>query len=284
MLILSGEIMYMKYIYPHLPAVFTGAFFRIGGNGLANCMFIVARAVVLSKHFECELLEPTWFNFSPGAYMRRQADKRHYLGLFKTKGFLSKMRKWWILHWKKNDLKIVSGLGGYFEDILSYHSEVSNYFASVINPNQLLKVCAFDFRKTVAIHIRLGDYDSKRRIPISWYVSCIEIANRLANGQASFLLFSDGKDSELSELLILPNIKRVFMGSAVADICAMSKCNFLIGSDSTFSGWAAYLGQTPCIFARKHYGAVLCDSSREAVTFFPKDHVIWQTFERIFNE
>ena len=51
----------------------------------------------------------------------------------------------------------------------------------------------------------------------------------------------------------------------IADIYAISKCCFMIGSDSTFSGWGAFLGQVPCVFFRKHYGQVLMDKSKEIV-------------------
>ena len=67
------------------------------------------------------------------------------------------------------------------------------------------------------------------------------------------------------ELTSIPNVERVFFGNAISDIFAISKCCYMIGSDSTFSGWGAFLGQVPCVFYRKHYGPVLKDSSKEIV-------------------
>lgn len=46
----------------------------------------------------------------------------------------------------------------------------------------------------------------------------------------------------------------------------------MIGSDSTFSGWGAFLGQVPCVFYRKHYGPVLKDQSKEIVE---TDEILW---------
>ena len=80
-----------------------------------------------------------------------------------------------------------------------------------------------------------------------------------------YLIFSDGSDAELKDLFDLPNVQRVFFGNAISVIYAISKCCYLIGSDSTFSGWGAFLGQVPCLFYRKHYGRVLKDQSREIV-------------------
>ena len=55
------------------------------------------------------------------------------------------------------------------------------------------------------------------------------------------------------------------LNNAMADIYAISRCRYLIGSDSTFSGWGAFLGQVPCVFFRKHYGKVLRDEANERV-------------------
>lgn len=92
-----------------------------------------------------------------------------------------------------------------------------------------------------------------------------KILAKSREGQFRFLLFSDGTDEELRDLTSLPDVERVFFGNAIADIYAISKCCYMIGSDSTFSGWGAFLGQVPCVFFRKHYGRVLVDESKETV-------------------
>jgi len=61
----------------------------------------------------------------------------------------------------------------------------------------------------------------------------------------------------LKELITIPNVKRVFYGNAMADIWALSKCKIIIGSDSTFSGGGAYIGQKPIVFRKCHFGRVL---------------------------
>ena len=122
----------------------------------------------------------------------------------------------------------------------------------------------FDFTNCVAIHVRLGDFVEQRRVPISWYKLKIE-SLKMVHPDYKFCLFSDGKDEELIELTSMADVKRVFFGNAIADIFAISKCCYLIGSDSTFSGWGAFLGQVPSVFYRKHYGPVLKDRSLEIV-------------------
>lgn len=85
------------YIYPKIPAVKTYSFFRVGGNGLANCMFVAARAAVKAKKLKLQFIEPTWFNLSIGTYLRGQKDKRHYLGLFNHYSYIYGLRKAFLL-------------------------------------------------------------------------------------------------------------------------------------------------------------------------------------------
>jgi hypothetical protein len=266
-----------NFIYAKLPAVKCTSLFRIGGNGLANCMFVAARAFVYAKKYNLELIEPTWFNFSLGTYLRGQKDKRHYLNIFDRYNSNSGLKKIFLLNVKsKNDISefdfqientiyVTEGLGNYFGDILDSHYDVNEYFTKIINKDISKKINEFDFKKTISVHIRLGDYSEELRTPLKWYVDNIKFINGLTNGSYRFLIFSDGDDVEINDVLELENTKRVFFGSAVGDILAISKTNIMIGSDSTFSGWGSFLGQVPSIFEKKHFGRILKDESKELV-------------------
>lgn len=87
----------MKFIYPCLGAYDMG-FVRISGPGLANCMFVAARAYQYSKEMGASMVSPSWFKFSIGPYIRREKDKRHYLGLFKSYG-ITGLKKCQIIRW-----------------------------------------------------------------------------------------------------------------------------------------------------------------------------------------
>lgn len=252
-----------KYVYPQVPG-HDFYLFRIMGSGLSNCLFVYARAIVYAYHTGAKIVSPTWFNLGIGPYIRHQKDKRHYLGLFISKGEISGLNKVFKLLLDKGNVEIVSGLNDYFKSILDESEIVASYIESHVNPVVLKRLDGFDFTNCVAVHIRLGDYPESVRVPIAWYKRKIEdIRNK--NPEYKFLIFSDGCDDELIELISMQNVKRVFLGNAIADILAISRCCYLIGSDSTFSGWGAYLGQVPCIFFRKHYGPILKDGSKEIV-------------------
>lgn len=258
--------MSLSFIYPKLPSAYwTSPFCRFSGNGLANCLFVYAKAIKAAKETGAKLITPTWLNFSIGPYLRQEKDKRHYYGLFTSKEEISGLAKCTLLTFNKKRIKVIDSMDGYFEDILDDAQEISEYIENHVCSHIKYNVDAFDFSNCIAVHVRLGDYPENVRVPISWYVEKIKEKKQL--GDYKFLLFSDGSDEELSQLIEIPNVERFYFGNAIADILAISKCCYLIGSDSTFSGWGAYLGQVPCVFYRKHYGRVLKDSTSEIVEF-----------------
>ncbi len=266
----------MNYIYPKLPAKYTYPWFRIGGNGLANCLFVYARAIISSQKHKLPIIAPAWFNLSVGPYIRNEADKRHYLNLINSNGEISGLKKCVILltH-KKNDellsfdendentVIVVNGLKDYFKSLLYNSKLVSKYLNDHINPSIIEKVNTFDFKKCIAVHIRLGDYSKERRTPLEWYAE--KIKSYPESDKYKFLIFSDGDNKELSSILKIPNVQKVFFGNALADIIAISRCCYLFASDSTFSAWGAYLGQVPSCFYKRHFGQVLDNSQNEIV-------------------
>lgn len=254
-----------SYVYPKLPAQLTTPWIRFGGSGLANCMFVAARAFVKANRESRQFVDPAWVNFSIGPYRRGEADKRHYTGIFRHYGECKGVRKAFILWVLRRQVVIEEGLGNYFEDIIDDAPLIRSCFEKIIRPEIFNALASFDFSDTIAVHIRLGDYPQSRRVPMNWYSDLIEKINNLTQSQYRVLIFSDGTDDELKTLLALPNVQRVFFGNALGDIWALSKCRFLVGSDSTFSGWGAYLGQVPTVFFRKHYGRVLQNPLDELV-------------------
>jgi hypothetical protein len=235
-------------------------------------MFVAARAFIIAQQKNYIMITPTWAKLSPGPYLRREKDKRLYIGLFKSYGISGFKKAFFLLTKKKIDLNLchsqlgivhIEGLHNYFEDLLPHQSLVKSYFNQIIRPDAIGLLSKFDFTNTIGIHIRLGDYIPELRTNISWYIQIVNKIELLHKNRFRYLIFSDGKDDEFRSLLELPRTVRVFFGNALADIVALSRCHFIIGSDSTFSGWGAFLGQRPAIFPRKHFGQVLLNGNNE---------------------
>ena len=259
----------MKCIYPSLSNLDLG-FFRLGGAGLANCMYVAARAYSYSLRYNAELIEPTWEKISIGPILRGEQDKRHYIGLF-DKPFMHGLKKLKQIYKKmiaESEIETfvsstdgvlkVSGLGNYFQDL--NQKESAEYFNLIIKEHIKEIIDSENFDNVVAVHVRLGDYSSSQRTPIMWYRDMIKIVSDY-NPDLKFYVFSDGSDEELESIIELPHVERKFFGNALADILAISRCKLVLASDSTFSAWGAFLGNVPIIFPKRHFPPVYKNNS-----------------------
>lgn len=252
-----------KYIYPCLSPQDWG-WFRLSGAGLANTMFVAARAYINAKEQGLEMLSPTWRKWGIGPWLRGERDKRVYSRLFYNKG-ISGFRKLWILKFQKSKLVTYQGNGAHFVDLEPQHELVYEYFRKITRPEAITQVPNVEeLKNCIAVHVRMGDYSANWRIPIEWFKGIIENAQNL-NPKSRFLIFSDGTDEELAMLTALPNTERVFYGNAYADMIAISRCKMLVASDSTFSCWGAFLGRVPKLFYRRNFPSIFSGNVPEEI-------------------
>lgn len=73
------------YDYPRLSDKDFG-WIRLSGPGLANCMFVAARAYINSQIYGTTFIAPTWCKISIGPWLRNEKDKRIYNRLFESIG------------------------------------------------------------------------------------------------------------------------------------------------------------------------------------------------------
>lgn len=237
-----------KYIYPRLSNRDYG-WFRVGGNGLANCMLVAARAYLRAQAVGAEMLRPTWERLGLGTWLRRERDKRLYVGLFKGWGGRNCAKVLFVRLFRSKQIETVAWKQTYYESLWGHEDEIRRFFSGIIDPDAIRSV-PLSMRRSVAVHVRLSDFPAHYRTPISWYRQMIECLQAYCQGEnLDIQLFSDGTDEELAPLLSLKGARRVYYGNALADMIAISRCGFLIGSDSTFSAWGAFLGDLPCVFA-----------------------------------
>jgi hypothetical protein len=143
-----------------------------------------------------------------------------------------------------------------FASLADYQSLIAARFNAMLGPRTKERLPATTAPR-FACHVRLGDFNPaselnpvtapNARLPKEWYVAQIKkVSARWPNVPID--LFSDGTDAELGELLRLPSTHRADYGNAVTDLLAMSRARLLICSGSTYSAWAAFLGQIPTIW------------------------------------
>jgi hypothetical protein len=269
------------YIYPKFSKYeFFG--FRIGGNGLGNLLFIFARAVIYAKKYQVELINPTWKSIKLGTILRGERDARTYGDLFDKPIGVSGIKKFFLLFFAKkypenklpelkkdflenqeiNSPVVIECTGheDFFEELIGYRSLIRNKLLSIITDNNIENIKNHQLNDGIVVHIRMGDFQSvpsdlskikpfqNYRLPIAWYISMIDKIREHAGIETPVYIFSDGKASQLSEILCKENIFRIETGNSISDMISLSSGAILIGSGSTFSMWASFLGGMPSIW------------------------------------
>lgn len=245
----------MKYTFVSL-GKFESLGVRLGGAGLGNILFPWARSIVYAKRNNLLRIQTTWNSIKIGTFFRKERDKRLYYDLFTGRDGIRGLKKFLLLNFS-NDVKYFSGMQDLFSPFIKEHDFIKSELLKIVNPYYINKVNSIrqDF---IAIHIRMGDFiytdneDKLRsgvwnhRIPLRWYKSIINKIRKETD--ISIYVFSDACDNELKEILDLENCKRVYFGSAIGDMLALSNARLLVASASTFSMWASFLGKTPTIW------------------------------------
>ena len=229
---------------------------RLGGAGLGNILLPWAAALVYAKKHNLKRIQTTWKNLKIGTFIRKERDKRMYMDLFTGRDGISGFKKFWLLNFT-NKVKKFSAIEQLFAPFVKNHEYVKEELLKIINPYHITESSKFD-GNSIAIHIRMGDFavpdneDALRnghwnyRLPMKWYISIIQKIRKHSN--LPIYIFSDAEDWELKEILAYDNCSRVYFGSAISDMLALSSCKVLIASASTFSMWASFLGQMTTIW------------------------------------
>lgn len=153
------------------------------------------------------------------------------------------------------DARIVLARGWMFRsptDWMERHAEkIRAYFRPVAEferaGNQAVERLRGNADVVVGVHIRHGDYrgwkDGQFYFPVSRYVEWMrQFAAQLPNRKVAFMVCSDESRSEAE----FPGLS-VGMGaeSALGDLQALSRCDYIFGPKSTFTQWASFYGNKP---------------------------------------
>ncbi len=275
------------YSFANLGGVECGLF-RLRGVGLANCLFPWARCLVASRQHGLVRLASTWPQLCHRQWLRFDPDKRTYANLFDESAVaLCGVTRLKLLATRRhipeqeflakpdsprNGMVVFSGIGNYFAELLE---ESAFLRASILECTRKEQIPSTD-APGICVHVRYGDAIRVQlgkpapdvphwhlRQPIQWYVHAVHEIRGSIGQDAPVWVFSDASDQEIEPLLAIQGVRRVFFGSAIADLLAMSTAKVLVASGSTFSMWAAFLGQMPVIWPPKNRRQRLHGSSWE---------------------
>lgn len=261
-----------NYVYPKL-AKKDFWLFAIHRRGLANLLYVYARAVIYAKKNGLEIIWPTWFSIQLNRIIGFKKDKRSYHDLFVNRsGYIGGLRKLVLLATKRKVLvrHEIDNLDDYSNTIFCFWRFYGDPFEGIRNDSKILyddlrrnlhkknlKVLSYDYENKIGVHVRLDDFkvnasreissEENVRTPIQWYVNTISRIRRVVGRDIPIEVFSDGLDEELVEIRRMSNARRLTFGTAIGDILALSQYKLIVGSGSTFSVMARYLGRNDSI-------------------------------------
>jgi Glycosyl transferase family 11 len=276
-------------IYPSLPATHDFGLIRIGGAGIGNCFYAYFHAVVIAEEINGRIISPTWSSVKLGPLLRREFSLRRYGMMFRPhpdeiRGLMKAVRL--ISLWpKRNHVEIRNGehtsaptkgkLTVVGAPLTVVDAPPGEFTFAGLHPHRdmirrrLLEILAEPPLQTpkwgqgdyMAAHIRLGDFVSAHpnqvksgkqedlRIPISWYANAIRRVSAIFP-ELPVYIFSDGREHELADILAIDRVSLRREPSDIADLLSLAQARLLIGSNSTFSRWAAFLGDMPSIWLK----------------------------------
>ncbi|MES2096936.1 MAG: hypothetical protein V4459_09255 [Pseudomonadota bacterium] len=252
------------YHYPWLSHLDLGVV-RSPGPGLGNMLFPIARALVGQHRIGGTFVYPTMRQVKFGPMLRGETDKRTYGNILRSRT----MREWrdWAaarvapsideqdtsIDARAARCIVYHGLGDYFLPIAPYAPLVRDWLiangrfsASLAEP--------YD----IAIHVRMGDFVDQTedahegfnlRQPWAWYRTALDEARRVSGKkQPTIRLFSD-----VAPVVALREIASTgavvdTSGNALTAMLNLSKARIIVTSRSSFSMWAAFLGESISIW------------------------------------
>lgn len=250
---------------PVLSAVDCGIV-RSPGPGFGNLMFPISRALIGQQRYGGEFVYPTMRQVKVGSFLRRERDKRTYGDVLRRRT----LRDWrtWLsvaggpnvdehaFDGRRQGVNVrYAGLGNLFHDLTGHRDLIRQW---MLSNQRFAQACEpFD----IGIHVRLGDFceagqsrsGNNVRQPLEWYRAALEEARHLSGkAKPSVRLFTDGDPVEVSEKLRVGALGIDHGQNALQSILNLSRARVLVTSRSTFSMWAAFLGDMPAIWDRRY--------------------------------
>jgi len=243
-------------------------------TGLANKLTVWALAQAFAIENDLPVMTIGWFDLKVGPWLRNEKSKRFYCGYFKNDFNLSLYMKYiWarILGQIVIDPEKISHSRSVFvfqtikypkfafSKINPYRESLSKKLETNLSTKIRKKLNAL-VPAQVGVHIRMGDFKTlsedkefksigRTRTPFNFFKDAIEKLSKKLGEKTTFLIFSDGKPSELEEILKLNNVKLEDNNPDVVDLFLLSKCKIIVTSaGSSFSYWAAFLSKADIIY------------------------------------
>jgi hypothetical protein len=183
-----------------------------------------------------------------------------YHNLFKPKppDYVSGPHALWVRLAMRNRVVVFQGAGDHFRSLTGRHAVLLRELRAMTQAHWLRRADAAG-AVSIGIHVRRGDFAEATsaadyilrgaiRTPVDWFADSLALIRQQRGFAVPAVVVSDAPDEALGSLLREEAVTRVDTGSAIGDLLVLSKAQLLLASGgSSFSAWAAFLGQMPTI-------------------------------------
>lgn len=245
---------------------------RLRGSGLGNLLLTWARAHALAAEHGGAVVRPVWPQVRPRTLLWQEGPPRLYLREIRTVPGEWSRRD--LVRWSAASdaatldeegflaerppgpaVVTVRGLGDMFDPLVAHRDLVRQLLRAAAPPRPGHGPPAGP--AYAAVHVRLGDFKAPvegersevdaltHRTSLERFV---EVARPVADEFDRTLVFTDGRPADVAPLLSLPGASFVpRRWSTMSTIWAMAEAAVLVPSQSTFSAWAAFLGDAKIV-------------------------------------
>lgn len=246
--------------------------------GLANKLFVWARALVFANENNYDLFVIGWFDFKLGPFLRNEKTKRIYykyfsriytpnlIELFKILFLYKRIDEQYIYKNYKIPRKVyvfnqTPQWRDYFDGLTLNREFIRMSFIKMLNEKyrEIYDNCE---APVIGVHIRCSDFiiDNKNlgkkpnvRTPVGYFVEIIKKIRESINKNLPVTIFTDGNPHDMEKIKKLSNIKFSNSNTDIEDMLRLSKSKIIITScNSTFSYWAAFISSSPVITHPSH--------------------------------
>lgn len=219
-------------------------------GGVGNQLFQIAAGYAYSKKYDKKLIiNPTrWFagqGTNPAIYKDTIFKNFEYGSLPLTRDVIGIHEKRFNYDELPYHLGNVS-LNGYFQS-LKYFEEVKDEFISLLNLPEINENLKID----VGLHIRRGDYLKHPTIHHVCHTDYFEHFFEKFKDR-DIKVFTDDPNHVMNEFARY-KFDILKADSDIKELACMTRCDTLVGSNSTFSWWAALIGGKTSYFPSKWF-------------------------------
>lgn len=258
---------------------------KVPKAGLGNQLFPIVTAILFAQKNNLPIYFTHYHQFKIGPYLRKEKSKRTYKNYFYfQKSLLVDLFYRLQLSLFQNFFRVVEEpslaampnekavyvfkniphWSDYFSKLKPYRLEAIDVLNRIVRASILTNVAKMT-PPTVGIHVRMGDFklfnptisfaeQGSTRTPLAYFRNIIKVIQNTNNEIVSISVFSDGRISELQELLCIDNTTLIEGNKDIEDLLLLSKSKIIVVSvNSTFSYWAAFISNATIIRHPDHF-------------------------------